>query len=67
VLTRWTARETYRGDFFGIAPSGNRLEITGMSIDCFSGGRLVESWENYDALGMMQQIGAIHPPGQGES
>jgi predicted ester cyclase len=30
-----------------------------MSIDRFSGGRLVESWENYDALGMMRQISAL--------
>jgi len=30
-----------------------------MSLDRFSGGRFVESWENYDALGMMQQIGAV--------
>jgi steroid delta-isomerase-like uncharacterized protein len=59
VLTRWTARGTHRGDFFDIAPSGNRLEIAGMSLDRFSGGRFVESWENYDALGMMQQIGAV--------
>jgi steroid delta-isomerase-like uncharacterized protein len=59
VLTRWTARGTHRGDFFDIAPSGKRLEMVGMSMDHFSGGRFVESWENYDALGMMQQIGAV--------
>ena len=50
VLTRWTARGTYRGGFFDLAPSGKRLEIAGMSMDRFSGGRFVESWENYDAL-----------------
>ena len=44
VLTRWTARGIHRGDFFDIAPSGKRLEIAGMSMDRFSGGRVVESW-----------------------
>jgi steroid delta-isomerase-like uncharacterized protein len=59
VVTRWTARGTHRGEFMGIAPSGKRLEMAGVSIDRFSGGRFVESWENYDALGMMQQMGAV--------
>jgi hypothetical protein len=31
----------------------------GMSIDRFSGGKFVETWDNYDAVGMVQQIGAI--------
>jgi steroid delta-isomerase-like uncharacterized protein len=59
VVTRWTARGTHRGEFMGIAPSGKRLEMAGVSIDRFSGGRFVESWENYDALGMMEQMGAF--------
>jgi steroid delta-isomerase-like uncharacterized protein len=59
VLTRWTARGTHQGEFMGIPASGNRLEMGGMSLDSFSEGRFVESWESYDALGMMRQIGAL--------
>ena len=59
VVSRWTARGTHRGAFMGVAASGNRLEMEGMSIDRFSEGRFVESWESYDALGMMRQIGAV--------
>src|SRR5215213_7633103 len=59
VLTRWTARGTHRGEFMGVPASGNRMEMGGMSIDRFSDGRFVESWESYDALGMMRQIGAL--------
>jgi predicted ester cyclase len=40
VLTRWTAWGLHRGELIGIPPSGNRLEMTGMSLDRFSGGRL---------------------------
>jgi hypothetical protein len=29
-------------------------------------GKLQESWENYDALGLMQQLGAIPAPGNSE-
>jgi steroid delta-isomerase-like uncharacterized protein len=59
VVTRWTARATHQGELLSIPPSGNQVTIRGITIDRFSGGKMVESWDNYDALGMMQQIGAI--------
>jgi steroid delta-isomerase-like uncharacterized protein len=62
VVTRWTARGTHQGELMGIPPSGNRVEVTGITIDRFSGGMFAESWTNYDALGMMQQIGAVPSP-----
>ena len=64
VVTRWTARGTHRGELMGIPASGNRVEVTGISIDRIEGGQFVESWSNYDALGTMQQIGAIPEPGE---
>ena len=39
VVTRWTARGTHQGEFMGIAPSGNRIEVSGMSMDRISGAR----------------------------
>jgi steroid delta-isomerase-like uncharacterized protein len=59
VVTRWTARGTHRGELLGVPPSGNRVEVTGVTISRIEGGKIVEEWDNYDALGMMQQIGAI--------
>lgn len=59
VVTRWTARGTHQGELMGIPPSGNRVEVTGINIDRIEGGKVVESWSNYDTLGMMQQIGAV--------
>jgi steroid delta-isomerase-like uncharacterized protein len=66
VVTRWTGRGTHQGEFMGVPPSGNRVEISGMTINRFSGGKIAETWTNYDALGMMRQIGAIPEPGQEE-
>jgi steroid delta-isomerase-like uncharacterized protein len=62
VVTRWTARGTHQGELFGVPPSGNQVEITGITIDRHSGGKGVESWTNYDTLGLMQQIGAVPSP-----
>jgi steroid delta-isomerase-like uncharacterized protein len=67
MVTRWTGRGTHQGELLGVPPSGNRVEVAGITIDRISGGKFAESWTTYDALGMMQQIGAIPPPGQGGS
>jgi steroid delta-isomerase-like uncharacterized protein len=65
VVTRWRMRGTHEGEFRGIAPTGKQLDITGISIFRFSAeGKVVESWDNFDQLGMMQQLGVIPEPGQ---
>jgi steroid delta-isomerase-like uncharacterized protein len=66
VATRWTARGTHQGELMGVPPSSNRVEVAGMTISRSEGGKIVEEWNNYDALGMMQQIGAVPTPGQSE-
>jgi hypothetical protein len=35
---------------------------TGHQTDRFEGGKIVESWTNWDALGLLQEIGAIPSP-----
>jgi predicted ester cyclase len=47
---------THTGAGFGIPPTGKSLAVTGMSIVRVHGGRLVEGWQNWDMLGLMQQI-----------
>lgn len=58
VASRWTARGTHRGELMGIAPSGNEIEVTGITIHRFAEGKITEEWWNWDALGLMQQLGA---------
>ncbi len=63
VVTRWTLRATHTGDFRGIPATGNRVHITGIGIFRFSDdGKVVESWDSLDQLGMMRQLGAIPEP-----
>ena len=66
VVTRWTARGRHQGELMGIPPSGNPVEVTGITVDRIEGGKVVETWANYDALGMMQQVGAVPEPGQAQ-
>jgi len=58
VVTRWTLVATHLGAFMGIAPSGKQLISGGICIDRIVDGKIVEEWEEWDTLGMMQQLGA---------
>ena len=64
VVTRWTGQGTHEGELMGIPPTGNRVTVTGIEFDRVSDGKMQETWVNYDALGMMQQLGVIPPPEQ---
>jgi predicted ester cyclase len=59
VATRWTVRGTHQGEMMGAAPTGNQVTFTGTQTDYISGGKLVESWSNWDTLGMLRQIGTV--------
>jgi steroid delta-isomerase-like uncharacterized protein len=60
VVTRWRASGTHQGEFFGVAGSGNRIEMSGIQIDRFDeSGKMIEEWPEYDLLGAMRQMGAI--------
>ena len=59
VVSRWTGRGTHLGELMGVAPTGKQMTVTGMVISRIIGGKFVEDWENYDTLGMMQQLGAL--------
>jgi steroid delta-isomerase-like uncharacterized protein len=59
VATRWTARGTHNGELFGIAPTGKEGTVTGMTIDRWKDGKVIESWTNWDTLGLLQQLGVV--------
>jgi predicted ester cyclase len=64
VVTRWSFTGIHRGNLMGIAPTGKQVTTSGVMIDRIVGGKIAEEWEEYDALGMMQQLGAIPPFGK---
>ena len=60
VVVRFRARGTHQGETeaFG-PPTGKWMEMTGITIKRLSEGKIVEAWTNFDALGMMQQLGLL--------
>ena len=62
VVARTTMRGTHTGDFFGIPPTGRRVELPGVHIMRIANGRIAEHWGSNDDLGMMRQLGVIPSP-----
>jgi steroid delta-isomerase-like uncharacterized protein len=60
AVTRWTLRGTHDGETeeFG-PPTGRRVELEGLSLHRAEGGRIVEEWERYDNLTVLQQLGLL--------
>ncbi len=60
VVVRFRARGTHEGETEAFGPAtGKRMDITGITIKRVSEGKIAEAWTNFDALGMMQQLGMI--------
>jgi steroid delta-isomerase-like uncharacterized protein len=59
VMARWSCRGTHKGDLSGIAPTGKQVTISGVTVARFTNGKMVEGWVNWDALGLMQQLGVV--------
>jgi steroid delta-isomerase-like uncharacterized protein len=62
VVTRWTGSGTHQGDLNGIAPTGRSVKVTGIWIHRIVGDKIVESWNVWDNLGLLQQIGVVSLP-----
>ncbi len=53
---------THKGELMGIPPTGRKVMFSGINIHRFADGKIVETWWAWDALGLLQQIGAIPLP-----
>ena len=62
VAARLTMRGTHLGPLNGVPPTGRAVVVSGMSIERVADGRIVEGWNENDALGLLQQLGVLPPP-----
>jgi len=63
VVLRWHSEGTHRGELEGLAPTHARGSVTGISIDKWKDGKIVETWTEWDNLGLGRQLGAAPPEG----
>jgi steroid delta-isomerase-like uncharacterized protein len=56
VVVRWSAVMTHTGDHLGIPATNKKVRITGITIVRIEKGKIVEGWDNWDQLALMQQV-----------
>jgi steroid delta-isomerase-like uncharacterized protein len=59
VAARCRVRATHAGDSLGFAATKRPMEITGITFVRVRDGKIVEAWNNFDFMGMFQQLGAL--------
>lgn len=59
VVARVAFSGTHKGEFMNMPPTNKKVEIQGIDIIRFSGGKAVEHWGIFDNLKMLQQLGVV--------
>jgi predicted ester cyclase len=62
VIARWVGNGTHRGELMGIEPTGKSIGVEAISVFRVNGGKIAEEWTVWDALGLLQQVGAVPAP-----
>jgi predicted ester cyclase len=64
IVTRWKGIGTnHHKELNGIPPTGKNVEVFGTWIHRIENNKIVESWNVWDTLGMLQQLGVV-PAGE---
>ncbi len=58
VVTQWRMTGTHQKALMGIEPTGARCTVEGITLARFRAGKLVEDFTQWDALGLLRQLGA---------
>jgi steroid delta-isomerase-like uncharacterized protein len=60
---RWSLFARHTGDGLGMPATGKEVHVAGMSMVRFENGKFAEAWQNWDMLGLLEQIrGAASSP-----
>ena len=58
VCVRWSCSMRHTGSGLGMPPTGKHVQTTGISILRTENDKMLEGWQNWDMLGLLQQINA---------
>lgn len=59
TASRFRVRGTHLGEFMGIPASGRPIAVDGMSMQRLAHGQIAESWNNWDVIGLLTDLGAF--------
>jgi steroid delta-isomerase-like uncharacterized protein len=64
LVVAWTISGTHKREFMGIPATNKKVSFDGITINHIVNGKIMDSYVSWDALGMLQQLGAAPPLGQ---
>ena len=59
MVVRWTGSGTHIGEVNGVPPTGKPIRVDAISVHRMVDGKIAETWEVWDTLGFLQQIGVV--------
>jgi predicted ester cyclase len=59
VAVRFTYAGRHEGELLGVAATGKDVSFTGSAFHRIVQGMITDDWVNFDALGILQQIGGL--------
>jgi predicted ester cyclase len=62
VAVRCLVEGTHHGEGLGVAVTKQKVKFTGIGIAHFQNGQIAEAWNEFDFLGVYQQLGAFRLP-----
>ena len=63
VVVRWTGSGKHVGEVNGIPATGKSIRVDAITIHRMGDGKIAETWEVWDTLTFLQQIGVVPTPG----
>ena len=61
IAVQWRATGTHTGQQSGWAPTGNAIDVPGLSLMRVSATGIAEAWDSFDFGGLMQTLNAPAP------
>jgi len=62
VAVRWIGRGTHNAELMGVPATGAKIAVDAITIFKIADGKITEEWTVWDALGLLQQVGAVPAP-----
>ena len=66
VAVRFSMSGTHTGTMMGIPATGKMVNLSATGIFRVVNGKATDNWVNFDALGLLQQLGAVQLPVPGK-
>ncbi len=56
IAVRWITQATHQGEFLGVSPTDNHVNVTWFGIFRLSEGKIIESWDTFNVVEMTEQL-----------